>query len=237
MAEPVRRKGPEMPAPAPDKQPLKANVYDFARNLVSTLTPMFPYVDAGSVVPTCAFFCGGPEGDYGYFEHENTVDEVAIIFGAGGTTGRGVGGLVRVSGRSHGVGNLLNDPTSPESYSLVTVTQRQSTSGSQKESVAFTCEKCSNELFRLHYDATPPGRGHQREAMGAVGELATLMGSSEAAQQYNDDPRNRTCAKCGHVNPPFPLARWGWDRYAAQTRIAREAWHNLETLAAETASA
>ena len=237
MGEPTRRKGPEMRPPAPDKQPLRTNIYEFGRNLVSTLTPMFPYVDEGSIVPTCAFFYGGPEGDYGYFEHDNTVDEVAIIFGAGGTTGRGVGGLVRVSARSHGVGNLLTDPTSPESYSLVTVTQRQSTSGAQQESVAFTCAKCSNELFRLHYDATPPRRGRQREAMGAIGELGTIIGSAEAAERFNAEAANRSCAKCGHVNPPFPLHRWGWDRYAAQTRIAREASRNLESLAAVSGGA
>ena len=226
-----RSNGPDMPAPPGDKQPLKANVYEFSRNLVSTLTPLFPYVDAGSMVPTCAFFCGGPEGDYGYFEHVNTVDEVAIIFGAGGTTGRGAGGLVRASARSHGVGNLLTEPDSPESYSLVTVTQRQSTTGAQSESVAFTCSECSNELFRFDYDATPPERGRQSETMGAVGELGTIMGSAEGAGAFNADAAKRTCAKCGHVNAPFPLRRWGWDRYAAQTRIAREAHRNLAALA------
>ena len=126
----------EMPKPTDDKQPLKCNVYDFARNLTSTLTPLFPYVDEGAIVPTIALFYGGQKGDYGYFLHDNTVDEVAIIFGAGGTTGRGVTGLVRTSARSHGVGNLLSDPTSPDSFSLVTITQRQATGEVQRESIA-----------------------------------------------------------------------------------------------------
>ena len=126
-----------MRSAAADKQPLKCNVYEFARNLVSTLTPMFPYVDEGAMVPTIAMFYGEPEGDYGYFEHVNTVDEVAIIFGAGETTGRGRAGLVRASARSHGVGNLLTDPDSPDSYSVVTVTQRQSTGGGLEDRQTF----------------------------------------------------------------------------------------------------
>ena len=86
-----------MPPAAADKQPLKCNVYEYARTLVSTLTPMFPYVDEGAMVPTIALFYGQPGGDYGYFEHENTFDEVAIVFGSGATTGRGKAGLVRAS--------------------------------------------------------------------------------------------------------------------------------------------
>ena len=216
-----------MPPPAADKEPMKVNVYEFGRNLVSTLTPMFPYVDEGSMVPTCALFYGEPDGDYGYFSHENTVDEVAVIFGSGETTGRGRGGLARVSARSHGVGNLLTDPDSPDSFSFVTVTQRQSVGVPQHEAVSFSCEECSAEVFRREYDATPPKRGEQRAAMGPIGHLDTLLGSSEAARAYNADEKNRTCGACGHVNKPFPLRRWGWDRYIDQTRVMREAYESL----------
>lgn len=216
-----------MPEPPPDKEPLKVNVYEFGRNLVSTLTPMFPYIDEGAMVPTCALFYGAPEGDYGYFEHENTVDEVAVIFGAGDTTGRGRGGLARVSARSHGVGNLLNDPNNPASFAFVTVTQRQSIGEKQHEAVAFACEKCSAQVFRMDYDATPPRRGHQREEAGPVAYLHTLVGSTSAARAYNADEKNRTCPKCGHVNKPFPLHRWGWDRYVDQTHVMNEAYQSL----------
>jgi hypothetical protein len=222
---------PVMPPAAADKQPLKCNVYEFARNLVSTLTPMFPYVDEGAMVPTIALFYGEPNGDYGYFEHVNTVDEVAIIFGAGETTGRGRAGLVRASARSHGVGNLLTDPDSPDSFSVVTVTQRQSTGGGQNEAVAFTCTECSTELFRQDYDATPPGRGRQRQELGPVGHLHTIVGSANAVDAFNGDAKNRTCPKCGHVNKPFPLHRWGWDRYRDQTRVVREAFESLRETA------
>lgn len=224
IKSPVR----EMPRPSDDKQPLKCNVYDFGRNLVSTLTPLFPYVDEGAIVPTIALFYGGADGDYGFFLHNNTVDEVAIIFGAGGTTGRGVSGLVRVSARSHGVGNLLTDPTSPDSFSLVTVTQRQATGEVQRESVAFACEKCSADVYRLDFSTMPPKRGHQEGEMGPVGHLETILGSAQAASTYNASEAARTCAKCGHVNKPFPLQRWGWQRYVDQTRIVRKARAMLE---------
>lgn len=222
-----------IPAPAEDKQPLKCNVYDFARNLVSTLTPMFPYVDEGSMVPTVALFYGEPDGDYGYFEHVNTVDEVAIVFGSGATTGRGKAGLVRASARSHGVGNLLSEPDSPESFSLVAVTQRQATGVPQTESVAFACSECSAEVYREDFDSTPPKRGEQRRAEGAIGHLHTIFGSAETALSFNADEKNRTCPKCGHVNAPFPLRRWGWDKYRDMTHVVREARLSL----AETAEA
>ena len=159
---------------------------------------MFPYVDEGAMVPTIALFYGQPGGDYGYFEHENTVDEVAIVFGSGATTGRGKAGLVRASARSHGVGNLLSEPDSPESFSLVSVTQRQSTGVPQKEAVAFTCADCSTEVYREEFDSTPPGRGKQKDEVGPVGHLHTIYGSARAALNYNADEKNRTCPKCGN---------------------------------------
>lgn len=217
-----------MPKPPADKEPLKCNVYEFGRNLVSTLTPLFPYVDEGAIVPTIAMFYGGADGDYGFFLHDNTVDEVAIIFGAGGTTGRGATGLVRASARSHGVGNLLSDPASPESFSLVTITQRQSTGQRQNKSIAFVCEKCSTNVFRHNFNSTPPHRGRQAEEMGAIGHLDTIMSSAHAASTYNASEKLRTCPKCGHVNQPFPLQRWGWQRYAEQTQIVRKAHANLQ---------
>ena len=218
----------EIPPPSADKQPLKSNIYEFARNLVSTLTPMFPYVDQGAMVPTVALFYGEENGDYGYFEHVNTVDEVAIVCGSGATTGRGKAGIVRASARSHGVGNLLSEPDSPESFSLVSVTQRQSTGAPQNEAVAFACEKCSVEVYREDFDSDPPPRGAQATELGPVGHLHTIVGSAETAENYNRDEKNRTCPKCNHVNKPFPLHRWGWHRYRDQTEIVRQAFQSLQ---------
>lgn len=220
-----------MPTASADKQPLKCNIYEFARNLVSTLTPMFPYVDEGAIVPTIALFYGEQNGDYGYFEHANTVDEVAIIFGSGGTTGRGMAGLVRASARSHPVGKLLNEPDNPKCFSLVSVTQRQSTGAPQKEAVAFTCASCSAKVYHEAFDSTPPKRGSQKSELGPVGHLHTIFGSAQAALNYNSNKKNRTCSKCGHVNEPFPIGRWGWDRYRDMTNVVREAQQSLSQTA------
>ena len=223
----AQQREPLIPPPAPDKQPLKCNVFEYARTLVSTLTPMFPYVDEGAMVPTIALFYGEENGDYGYFEHENTVDEVAIVFGSGATTGRGKAGLVRASARSHGVGNLLNEPDSPESFSLVSVTQRQSVGKPQTEAVAFSCAKCSAEVYREEFDSTPPKRSKQHAELGPIGHLHTIYGSAKTARNYNSSKSNRTCPKCGNVNEKFPLRRWGWDRYHDMTGIIREAHQSL----------
>lgn len=218
----------KMPRPSEDRQPLKINVYDFGRVAAATLTPLFPYFDEGSIVPTVALFYGGDEGDYDFFIHDNTVDEVAIIFGAGDSTRRGVSGLVRVSEHSHGVGNLLSDPTNPSSFSFVTLTQRQGYGLEQREAVSFPCKKCSAEVYKLEYDATPPKRGQQRETMGPIGQLETVIGSAQACENYNASDAVRTCPSCGHVNDAFPVQRWGWQRYANQTRAVRAARDAIE---------
>jgi hypothetical protein len=41
----------------------------------------------------------------------------------------------------------------------------------------------------------------------------------ELFADYNADAAKRTC-KCGHVNAPFPVAAWGWDKYADQSAVA-----------------
>jgi hypothetical protein len=37
---------------------------------------------------------------------------------------------------------------------------------------------------------------------------------------FNDDVAKRVCGKCGHQNEPFPVAAWGWDKYATQSNTA-----------------
>lgn len=83
---------PVIASPRDDKPPLKNNVYEFARSLGCTLVPMFPYTDAGSIVPTVAILWGRPDGRYGSFIHQNTEDEVVILFGTNGTAARSVTG-------------------------------------------------------------------------------------------------------------------------------------------------
>jgi hypothetical protein len=105
----------------------------------------------------------------------------------------------------------------------VTITQRQATDTVQRESIAFACEKCSTDVYRHHFEAPPPKRGEQEREMGAVSHLETIFGSAHAASTYNASEAARTCPKCGHVNKPFPLDRWGWQQYVDQTQIVRKA--------------
>jgi hypothetical protein len=219
----------EIPPPRDDRPPLKANVFEAARGGNCTLAPMFPYLHAGAIVPTLALFWGRAAGDYGHFEHFNTIDEIVIVFGADGAAGRARTGLVRVNARTHMVGKFLPDPDNPETYSLISITQRQSEQEPQREGVWFKCEKCQTDMMRLDFDWEPVVTPAQERALGAVVPLETVIRSAEAAERYN---ANRTCPKCGHENKAFPLERWGWDRYAAQTAAVRRARTTL-TAAAE----
>jgi len=65
-----------IPARSPNRSPLKVNVFEFARDAATTLAPLFPYFDTGSIVPGLSVFRGEPGRCYGRFQHFNTVDEV-----------------------------------------------------------------------------------------------------------------------------------------------------------------
>lgn len=221
-----------IPPPASDAAPLKTNIYEFARSLNSTLAPMFPHIHAGAIVPTVALFWGREAGDYGYFEHFNTVDEVVIIFGADGAAGRARTGLVRVNARTHGVGNFLPDPDDPEVFSLICITQRQSEDAKQEEAVWFKCTGCQHDFGRLDFAWEPVAAGDVVPKHGNHAPLETVVMSARAAADYNADDASRTCPACGYVNAPFPLDRWGWDRYAAQTVAVQNAEAALNAAAA-----
>lgn len=221
-----------IPPPDPGIAPLKVNIYEHSRGLTCTLAPLFPYLHAGAIVPTTALFWGRPNGDYGYFEHYNTVDEVVIIFGADGAAGRARTGLVRVNANTHGVGKFLPDPDDPETFSLISITQRQTEIEPQEEAVWFKCEGCQTDFKRHDFSWQPVAAGNQLAELGESAPLETIVKSAEASERFNASEGDRTCPSCGHVNPPFPLERWGWDRYAAQTIAVRRAAQALADAAA-----
>jgi hypothetical protein len=220
-----------IPPPDPEREPLKVNVYEHARGLTCTLAPLFPHLHAGAIVPTVALFWGRPAGDYGYFEHYNTVDEVVIIFGADGAAGRARTGLVRVNANTHGVGKFLPDPDDPEVFSLICITQRQAETERQEEAVWFKCEQCQTDLARLDFDWQPAAADEIKDRHGTFAPLGTVVKSAQAAAAFNASDDARTCPNCGHVSPPFPLERWGWDRYAAQTTAVNRAQAALQAVA------
>lgn len=230
----ARKKGElTIPAPASGKQPVKASAYGFAQTVNGTLIPMFPYTEQGSIVPAVTLNWGRPDGDYGFFMHDNTVEEVAIVFGGSGATGRGNTGIVRLLDHVHGVGRILKDPDDPEAFTLVTITQRQSEDGPQHESVWFICENCKDEIGRNDFDSNVPKKGRQTER-GKYPAFETVMRSAEVAEDFNQSEETRTCPKCGHLNAPFPVERWGWSRYVSQTLAVQRAREALDAVIQET---
>lgn len=209
-------------APSGDKEPLKQNAFEFMRGANSTLIPLFPYLDAGSIVPAGTVYYGPSDTHFGQFEHYNDVDEVFICFAAKGA--RFQSGTVRVGPRRHFVGSPFMGSDDPDAMTLVVITQRQSVGKPQREQVIFRCSECRHELINYEFDATPPPRGRQREEHGACAPFRTLTEGVKAYEHYNEQLE---CPKCGHHNEAFPISLWGNDRYTAQTRLARWAREQL----------
>ncbi len=205
------------PAPDPDKQPLKANVYEAARQANTQLLPLFPYMGPGDIVTCCSSLeSEGANSNVkvGYFVHNNSVDEVAMSYGSSGQMRTGE---VWVGPREHGVGG----DSEHAFFAVISVTQRQKEEGEQTEELAFKCEKCNEELFRYSFDESE-GRGE------FFASAPTIPGSFNAAANYNRSDENRICSACGHENPPFPLMVWGWGKYVRNTSIAEKARQALE---------
>jgi hypothetical protein len=201
----------QIAAPSEDKPPLKANVFHFLRAANSALTPMFPYVGDGDIVPCASILRGGPGCDAKAFNHENSVDEVAICFAAENSRLRS--GFVHVGARKHVVGNFFEDPTNPDNLTAIVVTQRQADAGNpQEETLTFFCEECQAPLLTHTYSAKV--EDPERDALpGFHGPLETLTEGAICLEPFNENEEQRTCSRCGHVNDPFPVSVWGWDHY------------------------
>jgi hypothetical protein len=218
-----------IPPPDPDREPLKANVYERMSKAAAQLTPLFPYDSAGTIVPAGAVLTGGPDMEYGHFFHWNTVNEVAVTYGA--NKAMLASGQIFVTQQLHGVNSFLRDEKDPEAFAVMVITQHQSAAGDQSEKLIGRCVKCKAELVRVEYDATPHGLpGYDAKRYGGdddvVRQFATLRGSDDFVAARNSD-EGRTCAECGHVNDRFPAERWGWGRTVHQTEKVNAAYHAL----------
>ena len=218
-----------IPPPDPDREPLKVNVYERMSKAAAQLTPLFPYDSAGTIVPAGAVLTGGPDMEYGHFFHWNTVNEVAITYGA--SKAMLAPGQIFVTQQLHGVNSFLRDEKDPEAFAVIVITQHQSASGDQLEKLIARCVKCKAELVRIEYDATPHGLpGYDAKRYGGdddvVRQFATLRGSDDFVAVRNSD-EGRTCAECGHVNDRFPAERWGWGRTVHQTQAVNAAYRAL----------
>ena len=219
-------------APSPNRSPLKVNVYEFARHAATTLAPLFPYFDAGSIVPCLSVFRGGPGRRYGLFQHFNTVDEVILMF-------TNPAGLVSVGPKLHMVGAPFDDPEDPENMAIAVITQRQSFDKPHTEEYRFLCEECGRRLFVERFDATPPPRNAEGNG-NPPPPFTTVVEGARAAERFNADDKTRHCAHCGHQNAPFPIDEWGWETYVGQSRAADTAktqMQSMRTAAAATPAA
>ena len=226
------KKQHRIPPPRGDKQPLKVNIFEFMQDCNAALGPLFPYLDAGAVVPAGALFKGEPGADFGQFFHYNTVDEIVITFGANG--GLQATGQAFATARLHGVNSFLKDQSNPESYLLVTITQRQATGGrDQNEAIVFRCRKCHEVLLRFEYHATAPPPPKSKPDGDRFPGFTSQWGSMTAAEAFNASEKQRTCVKCGTVNEPFPLERWGWKQWVTNNQAVNQARRALLQTAAE----
>ena len=215
--------GPTLPisASAP-REPMKTNVFDLARVANSTWVPLFPYLDEGCIVPALSNFHDEPGRVFGEFQHTNTAEEIGICFGshqAGLRPGHVLSGPhdrhvhVHFGRRSEGKG-----------YALVVVTQRQADAGQpQEQALTLLCSQCQAPLLRHRFDARPTRDARQTYGGGP----STVIEHSKASRMFNACPSRRTCPCCGHVNAPFEVQAWGWDRYEEQSRIAEQARQSL----------
>jgi len=202
----------------PDREPMKVNVFEFMRATGGKLLPLFPYLDAGSIVPAAALAWGRPGGRYGSFIHTNSQDEVVIVFASDGTPGRSGTGMARAGNKTHPVGPFFDDPDNTERFGLFTITQRQPEQGAAKESVWLLCEECKKEITRVNFEWVPARRGQQDHELGPYAPFETIPRSAEAFQHFNDHLK---CPHCGHQNQPFPEDRWRIVDYTEQTATIR----------------
>ena len=216
-----------IPPPTGAREPLKVNVYERMQHANTQLVPLFPYYGPGAIVYSGALFRGGPGYDVGHFFHYNTVDEITFVWGENGAlleTGR-----IMAQPNLHGVNSFLRNPESPDSFLLVTIVQRQSDTDAQTERLIWKCVKCHEHLFAHEFTDRPTEDHDDR-----FPEFPTLNESVEPVERFNADESLRTCVKCGHVNPPFPMHFWGWDKWSMHQRTVNDARVAMMAKAAET---
>ena len=217
-----------IPPPRADRPPLRTNVFEAMQRGNTQLMPLFPYLHPGAMVPAGAMIIGGPDAGYSHFFHHNTQDEVVVAMGCSGAVL--ATGQVFVGARVHGVNSFLKNEKDPSSFAIMMITQRQAESGPQSEACSLRCVKCHEEIFIKEFDATPaPDALESDHPFVSVAVLPDLFA------EFNASEAMRTCGKCGHVNEPFPVAAWGWDKYAEQSTTALAGRAALAAMARPTA--
>lgn len=215
--------------PTGGREPLKVSVYERMSKSNAQLMPIFPYDEAGAVVPCGAMLYGGEDRFHGHFFHWNTESEILVAWGS--NEAMIATGSFMATQPFHGVNSFLRDEKKEGAFALVTITQRQSHEEGQREALTAKCESCKKDILKLEYDAAPLGApDYNPTAFGAEDDVfrqfSTQWGGTEFVKQRNAD-QTRTCEHCGHENYIFDLKVWGWDRLVNQTTVANAAFHAL----------
>ena len=224
-----------VPPPTGEREPLKVSVYERMSKSNAQLMPIFPYDDAGTMVPCGAVLYGGEDRFHGHFFHWNTVSELLVAWGS--SDAMIATGSLMATQPFHGVNSFLRDEKKEGAFALVTITQRQSSEAGQKEALTAKCEKCKKDILKYEYDSAPQGApDFDPTAFGDADDefrqFSTQWGGVEFVKQRNADDV-RICQHCGHENYVFDLKAWGWDRLVNQTTVANAAFHALKNSAKE----
>ncbi len=212
------------------REPIKVNIYERMAKGNAQLMPIFPYDEAGTMVPCGAMLYGGADRPHGQFFHWNTVSEVLVAWGT--NDAMIPSGSIMATQPLHGVNSFLKDEKDPNAYALATITQRQSAEVGQRERLAAKCQNCKKDLVVHEYGAPPAGApDHDAERFGHADDIVRQFPTQVAGVEFTDmrnSDEGRTCDECGFVNPAFPTNPWGWDRLVNQTRVANAAFHALQ---------
>jgi hypothetical protein len=204
----------QIPPPDPDKAPLCVNIFTALRLGNTALLALFPYNDSGDIQVTGTVFIGGPGRETGVFFHDNTRDELSVIFGAQGSHYMACGATMS-GARVHSVGNFIDEVDDPASFLVLNVIQRQAEGAeAQREVMSWLCSQCQTPLLEVKYAGkTPQGEAIRARPLGYAPPVEAVVQAARALEPFNADPALRVCKHCGFENPPFPVAVWGWDTF------------------------
>jgi hypothetical protein len=212
-------------ARAPGKAPRKVNVFESmtAHQGMLEQLPLFPYFGPGDIVPTAALSLSLPDMPRMHFYHYNDIPEVILTLGADGALF--TPGQLYLQQGTHGVTTFLRQGRAPEAqgYQISLIIIRMKKEGPQSEGFVLRCASCNEVVFRMDRDVWA-GPAHRYYP-----ELANIRFYADAADAFNAE--QRTCSKCGAVQPRFPIELTGWRRYAQYVDLANRARADLEAAA------
>jgi hypothetical protein len=198
----------------PGKFPRKVNVFEqmMAHQGMLEQMPLFPYFGPGDIVPTAALSLTMPTTPRVHFYHANDIPEVILCMASeGGLISTGQLYLQRAT---HGVTTFIRQAQGPEGkhYQISLIIIRMKSEGPQNEGFLLRCLKCNEIVFQMERDvwAAPPHPYYP--------ELPSLRFYADAVDAFNSE--ERSCQKCGAVQPRFPGELMGWRRYAQYVDLA-----------------